>query len=102
MKFSNGALNMFKFEMAHYNEIEGGIWNIEIKLKVIHVYPIPAPATYTIVLLGPKLLKYFEDVVLNLGSEKGTHFLGQKGHFLSRNLILRAHYFAAPRHCAAH
>ena len=23
MKFSNGALNMFKFEMAHYNAIEG-------------------------------------------------------------------------------
>ena len=41
-------------------------------------------------------------LVLNLGSEKGTHFLGQKGHFLSRNLILRAHYFAVPRHYAAH
>ena len=25
-------------------------------------------------------------VVLNLGSKKGTHFWGQKGHFLSRNL----------------
>ena len=37
-------------------------------------------------------------LVLNLGSEKGTHFLGQKGHFLSRNLILRARVLAnAPR-----
>ena len=40
-------------------------------------------------------------VVLNLGSKKCTHFLGQKGHFLSQNLILRAHDFAAPRHYAA-
>ena len=45
---------------------------------------------------------HFSPIVLNLGSEKGTHFLGQKGHFLSRNLILRAHYFAAPQHYAAH
>ena len=47
-------------------------------------------------------LDHKSNVVLNLGSEKGTHFLGQKGHFLSQNLILRAHYFAAPRHYAAH
>ena len=47
------------------------------------------------------ICKAYITVVLNLGSEKGTHFLGQKGHFLLRNLILRAHYFAVPRHYAA-
>ena len=41
-------------------------------------------------------------IVLNLGSKKGTHFWGQKGHFLSRNLIMRAPDFAAPRRCSAH
>ena len=40
-------------------------------------------------------------LVLNLGSKKGTHFWDQKGHFLSRNLIMRAPNFAAPRRCSA-
>ena len=50
------------------------------------------------------LIKIFTDdaaLVLNLGSEKGTHFLCQKGHFFLLNLILRAHFFAALRHYAA-
>ena len=63
-------------------------------IYVLYVLLICAPTQQTELL-------YTVIVVLNLGSKKGTHFWDQKGHFLSRYLIMRAPNFAAPRPCSA-